>query len=118
MQQFLEELYMKQWLDGKQILYYKRYVDGWGNLRVIKIMPLRHPYGLLGNLLHVTFPPTWYTNQWTIGQWHQSLIQNSRHITNPPTQSVTQSHSAWHSVHTLQPGKSNKSIFLHPVCII
>jgi hypothetical protein len=25
--QFLEELYMKQWLGSKQILYYKRYVD-------------------------------------------------------------------------------------------
>jgi glutaredoxin-related protein len=25
--QFLEELYVKQWLDSKQILYYKRYVD-------------------------------------------------------------------------------------------
>jgi hypothetical protein len=25
--QFLEELYVKQWLDSKHILYYKRYVD-------------------------------------------------------------------------------------------
>jgi hypothetical protein len=25
--QFLEELYVKQWLDSRQILYYKRYVD-------------------------------------------------------------------------------------------
>jgi hypothetical protein len=25
--QFLEELYIKQWMDSKQILYYKRYVD-------------------------------------------------------------------------------------------
>jgi hypothetical protein len=25
--QFLEELYVKQWLDSKQILYYKRYMD-------------------------------------------------------------------------------------------
>jgi hypothetical protein len=25
--QFMEELYIKQWLDSKQILYYKRYVD-------------------------------------------------------------------------------------------
>jgi len=25
--QFLEELYVKQWVDSKQILYYKRYVD-------------------------------------------------------------------------------------------
>jgi hypothetical protein len=25
--QFLEELYIKQWLDSKQIMYYKRYMD-------------------------------------------------------------------------------------------
>ena len=25
--QFLEELYVKQWLDSRQILYYKRHVD-------------------------------------------------------------------------------------------
>jgi len=25
--QFLKELYVKQWLDSRQILYYKRYVD-------------------------------------------------------------------------------------------
>jgi hypothetical protein len=25
--QFLEELYVKQWLDCRQILYYKRYID-------------------------------------------------------------------------------------------
>jgi hypothetical protein len=25
--QFLEELYVKEWLESKQILYYKRYVD-------------------------------------------------------------------------------------------
>jgi len=25
--QFLEDLYIKQWLENKQILYYKRYVD-------------------------------------------------------------------------------------------
>jgi hypothetical protein len=25
--QFLEEIYIKQWLEGKEIIYYKRYVD-------------------------------------------------------------------------------------------
>jgi hypothetical protein len=73
-------------------------------------MPQRHANELLGNLSHATFPPTRYTNQWTTGQWHQSLIRDSRYVTNPPTRSITQSHRTQHTVHTSQPGKSSKSI--------
>jgi hypothetical protein len=72
----------------------------------------RHPNELLGNILHADPPPTQHANQWAMGQWHQPLIQTSRHNMNPSTHSVTQSHTAWHTDRTPQMVSPIKSFFL------